>query len=62
MTYEQLARKIASMNAYQRKCDVTFFNDVNDKFFALTDLYENSGETDVLDEGHPYLIMIRSES
>ena len=62
MTYEQLARKIASMSAYQRKCDVTFFDEPNDQFFALTDVYENSGETDALDEGYPYLIMIGSES
>lgn len=62
MTYEQLARKIASMSASQRKCDVTFFDEPKDEFFALTDLYENSGETDALDEGHPYLIMIGSES
>lgn len=62
MTYEQLARKIASMSASQRKCDVTFFNEKTDGFFILTDLYENSGETDLLDEGYPYLIMIGSES
>ena len=62
MTYEQLARRIASMTSAQRKCDVTFFDEPNDQFFALTDVYENSGETDALMDAHPYLIAIGSES
>ena len=62
MTYEQLAKKIASMSAYQRKCDVLFLDELNQVFVTLTDVYENSGETAALDEGHPYLITIDSES
>lgn len=57
MTYKELAAKIAAMNESQQNCDVTFYDEENDEFFALIAVvYANPEFNDVLDPEHPYLI------
>lgn len=57
MTYKELAAKIAAMNESQQNCDVTFYDEENDEFFALIAVvYANPEFNDVIDPEHPYLI------
>lgn len=55
MTYKQLSESISKMTEEQQNCDVTVFVRGVDEFYPTShELFINK-ESDVLDEGHPYL-------
>jgi hypothetical protein len=57
MTYKELAAKIAAMDESKQNCDVTFYDERIDEYFALIAVvYANPEFNDVLDPEHPYLI------
>lgn len=65
VTYRDLANFIANMSEDQKNCDVTIFVSGVSEFYSLVDPHANdsmypmceSDETDVLDIGHPYLVI-----
>jgi succinate dehydrogenase flavin-adding protein (antitoxin of CptAB toxin-antitoxin module) len=58
MTYRQLMKMIEEMTDEQKDSDVTFFDNNDQDFYALSGLVFNEPplETDVLDRDHPYFI------
>ena len=60
MTYAQLAEKISTMTEDQLNSDVTVYVSGVDEFYSVVDDYPfliSCDDTDVLDIGHPYLVI-----
>lgn len=61
LTWKQLAEEISKMSAEQQDSTVTVYVKGVDEFYAVVDNYPlcNAVGTinDVLDEGHPYLVI-----
>lgn len=65
VTYRDLEKFIAKMSDKQKNCDVTIFVSGVAEFYSLVDPDTNdmfypmveADETDVLDYGHPYLVI-----
>ena len=60
MTYAQLAAKISTMTEDQLNSDVTVYVSDVDEFYSVVDDYPfliSCDDTDVLDTGHPYLVI-----
>ncbi len=56
MTWNQLAEKISTLTTEQQNTDVTVFDGNHGEYFGVNELSIATPEdTDVLDEGHPYL-------
>ena len=54
ITYEELGELIAQMTEDQKRCDLSIYDSSIDEFMPVTKLGVVA-ETDVLDEGSPYL-------
>jgi hypothetical protein len=55
MTYGDLLANLVKMESQELNCDTTAYLSKTDEFFAVISC--NVLETDVLDEGHPILII-----
>lgn len=56
MTYRELAEQLAHLNDEQLDSDVTVYDTNQDEYFGCYELVLRfEEETDVLDEGHPFL-------
>lgn len=56
LTYEQLAEFIARMTADQRAMNVSIYLEGADEFYPVTST-EITRDSDILDAGHPYLVI-----
>ncbi|TXG76190.1 hypothetical protein E6Q11_05155 [Candidatus Dojkabacteria bacterium] len=56
LTYNQLAKWIASMTPEQRMLTATIFDPVEDEFHPVTDIAITL-EDDVLDKDHPMIVI-----
>lgn len=57
MTYKELAKSISNMTEDQQNCDVTVYVEGLDEFYPVKVL-DFQDISDVLDEGHPVLIVV----
>lgn len=59
MTYRELAEKIGRMSDEEKDCDVSVHSVIEDEYFSISDQvsFINEDESDVMDDGHPYLKM-----
>lgn len=56
MTYEEMAKFIATLDDNQKKQDITIFDNSREEFFPLSETpISTSDNDDILDKGHIYL-------
>ena len=57
LTYLDLLRKCASLTPEQLQMNVSVFNSETSKYHPVTGCKMSDEENDVLDEGHPYIVI-----
>ena len=57
MTYKKLLEKLRELNEEQLNRDVTVYDDYGDEYYGWVEYGITDENIDVLDEGHPILIL-----
>jgi hypothetical protein len=57
MTYRKLKNIINNFSDKQLNMDVTIYIEENDEYFEAAECKIYASDNDILDEGHPYLVI-----
>jgi len=58
MTYGDLLHHLQSLDLHELDMNVTIHIKEVDEFIPVHNFYFNGGETNTLDEGHPYMVSL----